>query len=41
MIQWHPEADKKSCNVEDIIKPMMMQEMMEATMTQASDGSSH
>ncbi|MBA0634720.1 hypothetical protein Godav_025051 [Gossypium davidsonii] len=35
------DADNKSCNVEDFIKQMMMQAMMEATMTQASDGSSH
>ncbi|MFQ6653862.1 hypothetical protein Gotur_025063 [Gossypium turneri] len=35
------DANKKSCNVEDFIKPMMMQAMMEATMTQASDRSSH
>ncbi|MBA0634719.1 hypothetical protein Godav_025051 [Gossypium davidsonii] len=35
------QEDNKSCNVEDFIKQMMMQAMMEATMTQASDGSSH
>ncbi|MBA0633442.1 hypothetical protein Godav_005355 [Gossypium davidsonii] len=35
------DADKKSYNMEDIIRPMMMQAMMEATMTQASDGSNH
>ncbi|MFQ6639963.1 hypothetical protein Gotur_016018, partial [Gossypium turneri] len=29
------DADKKSCNVEAIIKTMMTQAMMEATMTQA------
>ncbi|MBA0633443.1 hypothetical protein Godav_005355 [Gossypium davidsonii] len=35
------QEDKKSYNMEDIIRPMMMQAMMEATMTQASDGSNH
>ncbi|MFQ6649565.1 hypothetical protein Gotur_023403 [Gossypium turneri] len=39
--QRHPDVDNKSCNVEAIIKPMMMETMMEATMTRASDGSGH